>query len=76
MNEKIHRLIGKALELLQGGSPIEAEKTLQKILSLDANNLPALEILGVIKGSKGEHAESAKYLAKAVKINPNNPSLH
>ena len=76
MSEKIHRLIGKALELLQGGSPIEAEKTLQKILSLDANNLPALEILGVIKGSKGEHAESAKYLAKAVKINPNNPSLH
>ena len=76
MNEKIHRLIGKAIELLQGGSPIEAEKTLQKILSIDTNNLPALEILGVIKGSKGEHAESAKYLSKAVKINPSNPSLH
>ena len=76
MNEKIHRLIGKALELLQSGSPVEAEKTLLKILSLDASNLPALEILGVIKGSKGEHAESAKYLTKAVKINPNNPSLH
>lgn len=76
MNEKIHALIGQALELLQSGSPVEAEKVLLKILTLDTNNLPALEILGVIKGSKGEHSESAKYLAKAVKINPNNPSLH
>ena len=69
MNEKIHGLIGKALQLLQSGSPVEAEKTLLKILNLDSNNLPALEILGVIKGSNGEHSESAKYLAKAVKIN-------
>jgi predicted O-linked N-acetylglucosamine transferase (SPINDLY family) len=76
MNEKIHRLIGQALELLQNGSPAEAEKALLKILNLDTNNLPALEILGVIKGSKGEHSESAKYLSKAVKINPSNPSLH
>lgn len=76
MNEKIHRLIGQGLELLQSGRPAEAEKALLKILSLDGNNLPALEILGVIKGSNGMHAEAAKYLSKAVKINPGNPSLH
>ena len=76
MNEKIHGLIGQALELLQSGRPAEAEKALVKILNLDSNNLPALEILGVIKGANGEHGESAKYLAKAIKINPNNPSLH
>lgn len=76
MDDQIHSLIGQGLELLQNGKPAEAEKALLKILSLDANNLPALEILGVIKGSQGEHAESAKYLAKAVNINPNNPSLH
>lgn len=76
MDDQIHSLIGRGLELLQNGKPAEAEKALLKILSLDANNLPALEILGVIKGSQGEHAESAKYLAKAVNINPNNPSLH
>ena len=76
MNEKIHGLIGQALQLLQSGSPEEAEKKLLEILSLDTNNLPALEILGVIKGSKGEHSESAKYLAKAVTIDPSNPSLH
>ena len=76
MNEKIHDLIGQALQLLQNGSPVEAEKVFLKILNLDQNNLPALEILGVIAGSKGEHANSANYLAKAVKIDPNNPSLH
>ena len=76
MNERIHGLIGKALELFQSGSPKDAEITLLEILSLDKDNLPALEILGVIKGANNEHAESAKYLAKAIKINPNNPSLH
>ena len=76
MNEKIHSLIGQALELLQSGKPAEAEKSLLKILNLDSNSLPALEILGVIKGSNGEHADAAKYLSKAVKINPGNPSLH
>ena len=76
MNEKIHGLIGQALQLLQNSSPVEAEKILLKILNLDPNNLPTLEILGVIAGSKGKHAESVNYLAKAVKIDPNNPSLH
>ena len=30
MNEKVHHLIGQALELLQNGKPAEAEKTLSK----------------------------------------------
>jgi predicted O-linked N-acetylglucosamine transferase (SPINDLY family) len=76
MNEQIHNLIGQAIQLLQQGLPKEAEKILANILSSDGNNLPALEILGVIKASLGEHAESAKYLTKAIKLNPNNPSLH
>ena len=76
MNERIQNLIGQAIQLLQQGLPKEAEKILINILSSDGNNLPALEILGVIKASLGEHAESAKYLTKAIKLNPNNPSLH
>jgi predicted O-linked N-acetylglucosamine transferase (SPINDLY family) len=76
MNEQIQNLIGQAIQLLQQGLPKEAEKILINILSSDGNNLPALEILGVIKASQGEHAESAKYLTKAIKLNPNNPSLH
>ena len=76
MNEQIQNFIGQAIQLLQQGLPKEAEKILINILSSDGNNLPALEILGVIKASQGEHAESAKYLSKAIKLNPNNPSLH
>lgn len=76
MNEQIQNLSGQAIELLQQGLPKEAEKILINILSSDGNNLPALEILGVIKASQGEHAESAQYLLKAIKLNPNNPSLH
>jgi len=76
MNEQIQNLIGQAIQLLQQGLPKEAEKILINILSSDGNNLPTLEILGVIKASQGEHAESAQYLLKAIKLNPNNPSLH
>ena len=76
MNEQIHNLIGQAVQLLQQGSPKEAEKILVSILISDENNLPALEILGLVKASQGEHSESAKYLTKAIKLNPNNPSLH
>jgi predicted Zn-dependent protease len=39
MNEKIHGLIGQALQLLQNGSPVEAEKVLLEILNLDPNNV-------------------------------------
>jgi len=49
MNEKIHGLIGQALELLQSGKPAEAEKALVKILNLDSNNLPARKFLGLSK---------------------------
>ena len=75
MTPHIHELIGKAIQLLQNSSPEDAQKILEQVLNLDQNNLPALEILGVIKASRGEHAEAVLYLEKAIKLDPNNPSL-
>ena len=74
MNPQIEQLIGKAIEYFQGGSPKQAEEILLGILNTQSNNLPALEILGLIKASQGNHFESAKYLKKAVKLNPQNPA--
>lgn len=74
MSLKIHSLIDAAVNLYQNGLIEDAETTLQQVLKLQKNNLPALEILGLIKATSGAHQDAAKYLKKAVQINPNNPS--
>jgi protein O-GlcNAc transferase len=74
MTPQTQALIGQAIQLLQSGLPDKAESILKKILEVQKNNLPALEIMGLIKGSQGKHAECAEYLRKAVRINPNNPA--
>ncbi len=73
MTPQTQALIGQAIQFLQNGSPDKAEFILKKILESQNNNFPALEILGLIKGSQGKHTECAEYLKKAVRINPNNP---
>ena len=74
MNPQTQQLIGRAIEYFQNGSPAQAEEILVRILNTQSNNLPALEILGLIKASQGHHLESAKLLKKAVKLNPQNPA--
>ena len=74
MNPQIQQLIGQAIERFQGGSPKQAAEILMRVLSMQSNNLPALEILGLIKASLGEHVEAAKLLKKAIKLNPQNPA--
>jgi tetratricopeptide (TPR) repeat protein len=74
MDTQIEHLISQAIERFQIGSPKQAEEILTRILSTQANNLPALEILGLIKASQGNHLEAAKLLKKAIKLNPQNPA--
>jgi len=74
MNPQIQQLIGQAIERFQGGSPTQAEEILVRVLGMQSNNLPALEILGLIKASLGEYLEAAKLLKKAIKLNPQNPA--
>lgn len=72
MSAKIQELIGEAISLYQNGFITEAEESLLKVLKAQKNNLPAFEILGLIKATSGDHIGAAKYLKKAVQINPNN----
>ena len=74
MTPQIQQLIGQAIECFQSGSPKQAEDILTRILNTQSNNLPALEILGLIKASQGNHLEAAKLLKKAIKLNPQNPA--
>lgn len=74
MNNENQALIAQAVNLFQGGLVDDAETILLKVLKAQSNNLPALEILGLIKATQGSPKESATYLKRAVQINPNNPS--
>ncbi|QWE10694.1 tetratricopeptide repeat protein [Polynucleobacter sp. es-EL-1] len=74
MNPKVQVLIGEAVSLFQNGLVNEAEFSLLQVLKIQKNNLPALEILGLIKASTGSHSEAIHYLKKAVQINANNAS--
>ena len=66
MTPQIQQLIGQAIERFQSGSPQQAEEILTRILNAQSNNLPALEILGLVKASQGNHLEAAKLLKKAI----------
>jgi len=74
MINKNQALIGQAVNLFQAGLVRDAETILLQVLKSQSNNLPALEILGLIKASQGNPKESAAYLKRAVHINPSNPS--
>jgi len=74
MTPLIQQNIQQAIQHLQGGSHSQAENLLMRVLKIEPNNLPALEILGLIKASNNDYAEAIKHLKKAVKINSQNPA--
>lgn len=74
MDLQIQQLISQAIQYFQNGSLKEADGLLARILVVQPNNLPALEILGLIKASQGKFSESIVHLSKAVKLNPLNPA--
>ncbi len=71
---EIQNAIGNAVQNFQKGNIEVAEKLLLQALCLDPNNLPANEILGIIKASRGEYSEAIKYLKAAIQCSPNNLS--
>ena len=76
MNSQIQLMIQQAIEAFQGGNSDSASSILKRILQADPKNLPALHILGLIKISQSSYGEAIQYLTSAVRIDPNDASLH
>ena len=74
MTPQIQKLIGEAIECFQNGLASKAEEILVGILNTQSNNLPALEMLGVIKAASGAHVEAIQYFKQATLAAPNSPS--
>ena len=65
----------QAIQYFQIGKFEEAEIILKRVVQVDSKCLPALHILGLIKGSQGNHIEAVNFLKKAVRLEANDPSL-
>ena len=75
MNETLEPLIHLAINAFQDGDFEGSETALVKALQIDANCLPALHILGLIKASQNEHEAAAEHFRKACVINPEDASI-
>jgi len=75
MNPLILSLINQAIEKLNRSELDGAQSVLEKILQIDRNNPPALQMLGLISANQGKIKDAIHFLQKAIKYNPNDPSL-
>ena len=75
MNSQYQLMLGQAIEAFQSGNTQSAEIILKRLLQVDAKNVPALHVFGLIRASQNNHIEAVKYLKKAVALEPSDPSL-
>lgn len=76
MNSHFESLLRQAIEAFQEGNTDSASTQLKIILQLDAKNLPALYILGLIHASKSDFSAATSFLSRAAQISPNDASIH
>ena len=76
MNNPLESMIIQAIQAFQSGNLNSAEIVLSRILASYPKNLPALNILGLVKAAQSKHKEAAELLKRAIRLNPRDPSLH
>ncbi len=75
MNPKLQIMLSQAIQAFQGGNFERADSILKIVLQADAKNLPALNVLGLIKASQAKYKEASDLLGKAARIQPNDPAI-
>lgn len=75
MNPQFQIMLQQAIQAFQNGNYERAASILIKVIESDSKNLPALHVLGLIKASQKKYKEAAELLSKAVKLEPNEPSI-
>jgi len=73
-NMDLHPRVIEALHFIDSGSIHKAEELLESLLEEQKSNLPALEIMGLVKAMLGRHAEAAIFFEHIYSANPNNLS--
>ena len=68
-------MLQQGIQAFQSGNFDGADSILKRVIQVDAKNLPALHILGLIKASQENYKEAANLLARAARIAPNDASI-
>ncbi|QWD75845.1 tetratricopeptide repeat protein [Polynucleobacter sp. MWH-UH24A] len=76
MNSQTQIILQQAIQAFQVGNLESADLMLKRVLQIDSKNLPALHILGLIKASQCHYKEAVDYLGRALRIHPNDASIH
>jgi len=75
MTPQLQLMLQQAIQAFENGNLDSADLMLKRLLQVDSKNLPALHVLGLIKASQGRYQESADYLGRAARLNPNDASI-
>src|ERR1700730_18789831 len=67
---KVAEALHRAFAALQAGNLGEAEASFKKVLSKDASQFDALNMLAVINAQRGNYSEGIRLLSKALVVNP------
>ena len=76
MANSLDLILQQAIQAFQRGNFASAEVALSRVLAVQPKNLSALHALGLIKASLSKHEEAAELLKKAIRLEPNESSLH
>jgi predicted O-linked N-acetylglucosamine transferase (SPINDLY family) len=75
MNPQLQLMLQQGIQAFQDGNVDSADSILKRVIQVDAKNLPALHILGLVKASQEKFEEAANLLARAARIEPNDASI-
>ena len=75
MNTQLQNLLQQGIQAFENGNFERAESILNKVIHVNAKNLPALNILGLIKASEGKYQEASDFLGRAARINPKDATI-
>jgi len=75
-NKLLESAINKTEELLKGGFIIEAEIIAKQILIVDPDNLPALQLQGLILFRNRKYKEAIEIINRAIKLDDSNAENH
>ena len=75
MNPQLQFMLQQAIQAFQNRNFDRADSILKKVIQIDANNLPALHVLGLIKASQANYREAVDFLSRAASIHPSDASI-
>ena len=75
MNPQLQPMLQQAIQAFQSGNFDAADSILKRLIQVDAKNLPALHVLGLIKASQEKYKEAADLLSRAARLNPGDVSI-